>query len=356
MSLDTVLAAVPYLSDLELAVLLGLIAKQPILVRGKDDVLGTLASELALISSDIFGLSYVVLEKFDYYSVDSFGDAILDEDHCADADQSDSDSDNDASGALRSQIQGVSFKATREPAGQSLDNRMVVNVIIAKDFNLACHDVQIQVMELVRRRRIYSKTTVHTAPKTFLFIPLVSTSSSHLRLNHHLNDRIFISHTHNVADGFPNVEDLETVDGNGKQLLFRSSTDRLHISRDALDQLHKIGQETTITPEVRRYLQNLVVFLRVERGVEGGISPYSNVCFVDLAKYLAPLHGINFVTPSLIELAAKKVFPHRLTIARPDQERSTQFGSNVEIIKQYVEGLSPELIIDNVIAKVPVPM
>jgi hypothetical protein len=356
MSLDTVLTAVPYLSDLELAVLLGLIAKRPILVRGRDDVLGTLASELALIASDVFGLSYVVLEESDYSSVDSFGDAILNEEHCLDPDQSDSGSDNDASGALRSQIQGVSFKATRGTVEQSLDNRMVVNVIIAKDFNLACHDVQIQVMELVRRRRIFSKTTVHAAPKTFLFIPLVSTASAHVRLNHHLNDRIFISHTHGTADGFPNVEDLEMVDENGQQSLLRSSSDRLHISRDALDQLHKIGQETTITSEVRRYLQNLVVFLRVERGVEGGISPYSNVCFVDLAKYLAPLHGIDFVTPSLIELAAKKVFPHRLIIARPDQERSTQFGSNVEVIKQYVESLSPELIIDKVVAKVPVPM
>ena len=39
-----------------------------------------------------------------------------------------------------------------------------------------------------------------------------------------------------------------------------------------------------MTPEIRRYLQDIVVFMRVERGVDGGVTPYGNVCFVDLAK------------------------------------------------------------------------
>ena len=343
MDATQVLAVIPDLSDIELAVLLSLIAKQPCLMYSDNSLLGTLASELALIVSDIFRLSYVVLDESDYQSVDTFSDAILDEQ--ANFADSDIDSDIDAV-ALRTRVQNVNFKGARSQVEQTLDNRMVVNVIIAKDFNRACHDVQIQVMELVRRRRIFSKTTVHPAPKTFLFLPLIAASEKDISLNHHLNDRLFMSHTHAAEDGFPNVEELEAS----------SRPNSLHISRSALDELHQLGQQATIVPEVRRHLQNIVVFLRLERGVDGGITPYSNVCFVDLAKYLAPLHGIDYVTPSLIDLAARKIFPHRLVIAEADRERSTQFGSDVDAVKLYVDGLTAEAIIDIVLSKVPAPI
>lgn len=65
---------------------------------------------------------------------------------------------------------------------------------------------------------------------------------------------------------------------------------------------------------------------------------------------------MDFVTPSLIALAAKKVFPHRITIAKPETERSVQFGSNLAAIQQYMEGLTPDGIIDTVLAKVDCPL
>ena len=347
--MEELLATVPDLSDLELAVLLGLIARQPCLIYGDDDLLDPLASELALIVSDRFKLSYSVLESADLQSVQTFSDAVLDDQHRF-ADDTDFDSDHDAA-RLKSRLASVSFGRPRSHAEQGLDNRMVVGVIIAKNFNHASHEVQICVMDMIRQQRIFSKTTVHPVPKLFLFLPIISTSSRHIRLNGHLNDRIFISHHHRIEHGFPNVEKME---GDGR---FRSSSDSsgASISRAALEQVAEIGKQATITPEVRRHLQDIVVFLRLERGVAGGITPYGNVCFVDLAKYLAPLHGIDYVTPSLLELAAKKVFPHRLIIASPDKERSTQFGSDIEAIKQYLKGLDPETIVDAVLAKVPTP-
>jgi hypothetical protein len=44
------------------------------------------------------------------------------------------------------------------------------------------------------------------------------------------------------------------------------------------------GEAATITPEIRRYLQDVVAFLRMERGVDGGISPYATTLFLALAK------------------------------------------------------------------------
>ena len=73
-------------------------------------------------------------------------------------------------------------------------------------------------------------------------------------------------------------------------------------------------------------------------------------------RYLAPLHGLDFVTPSIIGLAAKKIFPHRITIAAPERERSIQFGSDIGAVKQSLDGLTPEVVIESVLARVDCPL
>ena len=120
------------------------------------------------------------------HSVEKFVESILDEDHNFGS-QSDLESDNEGGTTVKSRIQNINFKSSRASnVEKSLDSRMVVHVIIAKDFNSASHDVQIQVMELMLKRRIFSRTTVHPVPKTFLFLPIVATSTKDVLLNHHL--------------------------------------------------------------------------------------------------------------------------------------------------------------------------
>ena len=313
-----------------------------------------------------------------------------------------------------------------------LDSRKVVNVIIAKDFNFAQEDVQIQALEvrrcspptlsalltrpqLMRRRRIFSRTTVHLAPSVFLLLPLVAITSKQIRLNKHLvslviqsctcayfkqNDRIFMSHFHSVEDGFPNLEELDETASSAEsdpaysyprslsgrrqemiasrridaevrsRLLFDVSGSDRHVQ--LLEHFRAQGQATTITPEIRRYLQDVVVFLRMERGVDGGVSPYATTLFVALAKsvsvlqelllssnvacrYLAPFHGIDYVTPSLVALAAKKVYPHRIIIALPSRERSTQYGTDLSTAFDLVNDLDAEKVIQNVLDRVDCP-
>lgn len=185
MDLQEFIDNVPNLSDLELAILLSLIAKQHCLIYSADDTVDTLASELALIVSDLLKLSFIVLEATQLQSADEFCAAILD-DHHNFADESDLDETNDEMTALRSRVQGVTFRGSRSVVEPTLDNRTVVSVVIAKDFNLASHEVQIQALEMIRKKRIYSKTTVHVAPKTFIFLPIISTSTKDTKLNHHL--------------------------------------------------------------------------------------------------------------------------------------------------------------------------
>ncbi|KAJ4579116.1 hypothetical protein HRR81_003267 [Exophiala dermatitidis] len=355
------------MTDLELAVLLSLIAQHHCMIQVDDDLVDDLASELALIVRDVFNLSYIILERADVQDVDHFGEAIL--------------ADDDGSGDLMDDMEddGTGSQARRHAPfpnrrrKSQFDSRKVVNVIIAKHFNFAHEDVQIQTLELIRKRRIYSRTTVHLAPKLFLVLPIISTSSKGIRLNKHLNDRIFMSHFHEAEDGFPNLEEMEATtttttrpsqdnDNNSETSASVSQSPSVQvvsnprrIGAELIEQLRAQGKAATVTPEIRRYLQDIVVFLRMARGVDGGVTPYATTLFLALAKYLAPFHGIDYVTPALVALAAKKIYPHRIVIASPSRERSTLYGTDVATAGDLLRDLDPHKVIQEVLDTVDCP-
>lgn len=163
------------LTDLELAVLLSLVAQEHCLITADDTLVDDLASELALIVSERFGLSYVVLEAEDQASVDQFGKAILEEKPTEFNPNSYAEAD-----ALHTKLASVNFRPLVSSTGTDRnhdDDRMIVNVVIAKGFNFADYYVQVQAIEMITNRRIFSRTTVHATPKTFLFLPIVTRSS-----------------------------------------------------------------------------------------------------------------------------------------------------------------------------------
>ena len=182
--------------------------------------------------------------------------------------------------------------------------------------------------KLIRRKRIFSRTTIHTAPEVFLFLPLVSRSESPVSLNKHLVwsiktaqvpglplqvDHIFISHYHHPDDDFLNLEEIDAEAhsndqssissvvrktfplhdaGNGVHRRFEAEVRPLTLAggmmvipSQEIDRIRQLGQCMTICAKVRRYLQDIVVFLRLERGVAGGVSPYATSQFELLTKY-----------------------------------------------------------------------
>lgn len=64
---------------------------------------------------------------------------------------------------------------------------------------------------------------------------------------------------------------------------------------EIVDRLRELGTTVTITPEIRRYLQDVVTFMRLERGVAGGVSPHATVLFELLAKSVYAL-VLNYFT------------------------------------------------------------
>lgn len=68
------------------------------------------------------------------------------------------------------------------------------------------------------------------------------------------------------------------------------------------------------------------------------------------------MHNLSYVPPSLVALAARKVYPHRIIITTPENERSMQWGSDIKAVREMLEGMTVEDIIEEVLTQVEVPL
>jgi len=161
------------------------------------------------VASKVFGLSSAVVDCTEHTSLDDFAHAILSVENSPTRSNSPVRTRQDSYFLHTPAFPSI----TRSPVSETFaDNKMIANVIIAKNLDEAPRQVQIQALELMRTKRIFTRTSVQNAPKRFLFIALLAGGEGP-RLSKHLNNYMFISHFHDPEDGFPNLEDMYD-DGN----------------------------------------------------------------------------------------------------------------------------------------------
>ncbi|KAG6013499.1 hypothetical protein E4U54_006643 [Claviceps lovelessii] len=101
---------------------------------------------------------------------------------------------------------------------------------------------------------------------------------------------------------------------------------------------------------------NIISFLRIHRAVQDGITPAATKHFTKLMRCLATMHSLDYVTPALVGLAAKKTYLHRIRITAPENERSMQWGSDVRAVAALLDQVGPEQVIDDVLNTVAAPI
>ncbi|KUI64295.1 Uncharacterized protein YeaC [Cytospora mali] len=427
-----VLTKVHVLSDTELACLLSLIGSEHCIISTPVDALDDLTTELQLISQRTFGLKSAIVECTPHTTLDDFASSLLLHTNPPSPTASRSLSPYLSRSAAAAAAEGgatghghdsyfpaghVAF-AHYTPSRQKQysasispltpappPNSQMANIIIAKNLDRAPKAVQIQALELLRTKRIFTRTSVQTAPKTFMLVAVLGADSGgDARVTAHLNDFFYVSHWVDPEDeGFAlldgnddesfvsSSESAGGADGAGDDgasiastlsvvkrkrrsqggstadvMLFRSpkylavtdggANKPPVFSPSDISHLRQLSERTSVDIDVTRYQMNIVSFLRMHRAVGAGISPQATQHFEQLMKSLAPLHGLDYVTPALVQLAARKVYLHRITMAEPARERSMQWGSEIRAIEMLLEGWGPEDVIEEVLEMVAAPV
>ena len=155
-----------------------------------------------------FGLSCAVINCDASTTFESFTSALL-LPHSEDSDSSLAALDNTKSPESYFSYRSR-YQQRNSLAGPSL---RIANIVLAKNLDLAPLAVQIQALELLRIGRVFTRTAVHSAPKRFLFVPVLGADSGGCtHVTKHLNDFFLLAHWHDPEDGFLNLEDDEELD------------------------------------------------------------------------------------------------------------------------------------------------
>lgn len=332
--------SIQQLNDLELAVLASLVAEEHCLFSTDTSSTLELRDELHTVCVRTFGLETVSFTCDSRTSVDDLNVALLVES------REDPDEVPDLEEKPHSAALGVGFSSLGRSSSYSpsndLEYRRIANVVIIADLDLAETSVQVQVLELLRAKRIFARTAMHSAPKDFLLIGIMSRTGA--RLTHHLNDIFCMSHFHASEDGLPYTDGVLDKD-----------VDSTLPSADIMA-LREQARNVRMTGEVASYLHNIVLFTRTSRYVTSGVTATATKQLRTLSNALAPLHGLDYVPPSLVVLAARKIYPHRLILATSSTEKSLQWGSDPSAIGRLLENITVEGVIEDVLASFESPL
>ncbi|KAK6834901.1 hypothetical protein PG987_009595 [Apiospora arundinis] len=478
---EELLQKVQGLGDLDLAALLCLMSREHCIVSTEPEYLDDLVEELQLVAAQTFNLKSAVVNCTAQTTLDDFAASILlpqsptasansrssspvltrghpaesyfnNKLHPSHATHHRNNSNNNnnnngggGGGALRAltPLSTTSYSHHHnnqqyQPGGGGSSythSPQIANVVLARNLDRAPKAVQIQALELLRTRRIFTRTNVQAAPKQFLFVAVLGADSAgQARVTEHLNDFFYVAHWHDPEDGFARLEEREEQDIAAGGLRRRRDTnktdndsvvdvdgDRYHSSSESLSgesvvrrrslrgsmssaqyfaapssayeppvpkaaataraqpqpirtdftsptssfpcfsesdiaALAAASRQVHIDIEVLRYQMNIISHLRMHRAVGSGhgsgVTPFATKHFGQLMQSLAALHGLDYVTPALVVLAAKKIYLHRVRIVAPDRERSIQWGSDAAAIEQLLEGVGPEDVVEDVIGMV----
>ncbi len=329
------------LGDVELATLICLVAQEHCMLSTEPHLNRDLQDELYQICSTTFGLQPAVVRCSAQMTVDEFSEAIL----VLPVDEDDDDISHER--MLQRPNLNIDFASSRNRSpsrfgSNTLDSRRIADVIIAIDMDLATENVQVQALELMRTRRIFTRTAMHISSKDFMVLAIMSKPGARLSL--HLNDLFCMSHFHAEEDNLP-----YSTPQNSKET-------SPHFSSEEIQHIRFLAEEARLTPEIAAYLHHIVVFMQNNRYIKGGVTATATRQLRALSKTLAPLHGLNYVPPSLVTLAVRKVYPHRLKLATVETERSLQWGSDPEAVRHLLEGVTIQDAIEDVLMSVETPL
>jgi len=238
---------------------------------------------------------------------------------------------------LPSDVTGISFFNQKQQEFEFRPGPVFSQILLADEINRATPRTQSALLEAMQERQTTVDGETRLLPRPFLV--LATQNPIELEGTFPLPEAQIDRFMLKIALGYPSAEDEEAI------LLRFERQDPLEgltavVEAGELLTAQTAVKEIRVEESVRRYLVQLVRATRTHSAIELGASPRGSLFLYRAAQAYAAIQGRDYVIPDDVKRLAGPVLIHRLMI-------------NPQV---RLRGRSKEVILDEIVAGVPVPV
>ncbi|MBK8984895.1 MAG: MoxR family ATPase [Chloroflexi bacterium] len=238
---------------------------------------------------------------------------------------------------LPSDVTGIYYYNQKAQEFEFRPGPVFAQIVLADEINRATPRTQSALLEAMQERQVTVDIATHSLPRPFLV--LATQNPVELEGTFPLPEAQLDRFLLKVALGYPSADEESDI-------LLRFER------RDPLDSLEKMVEpeeilamqtavrQIRVETSVRHYIVNVCRATRDHDDIELGASPRATMALYRACQALAAVNGRGFVIPDDVKQMAPHVLTHRL-IVNPQTR---------------LRGRSPEQVIAEVVATVPVPV
>ena len=223
------------------------------------------------------------------------------------------------------------------------------NLVLADEINRAPAKVQSALLEAMAERQITVGKKTYPLPKLFLVMATQNPIEQEgtYPLPEAQLDRFLLKVNVGYPDAQKEIEILNLVLKEAHSGISDQPVLTRQLTQEDLFCAREAALDVFMAKNIQQYIVQLVLATRnpskygadIADWIQFGASPRASIGLARCAKALAFLQGIDFVGPDHVQALARDVLRHRLILS----------------YRAEAEGVTPDLCIDELIARVPVP-
>lgn len=223
------------------------------------------------------------------------------------------------------------------------------NLILADEINRAPAKVQSALLEAMAERQITVGKKTYQLPKLFLVMATQNPIEQEgtYPLPEAQLDRFLLKVNVGYPDPKKEIEILNLVLNEARTKQSEQPVMDRKLTQEDLFRAREAALDTYMAKNIQEYIVQIVLGTRnpgkygadIADWVQFGASPRAGIALARCAKALAFLRGDDFVGPDHVQAIAHDVLRHRIILS----------------FRAEADGVTPDLFIDELIARVPVP-
>jgi MoxR-like ATPase len=211
---------------------------------------------------------------------------------------------------LPSDVTGIFIYNQRTQTFDFRPGPVMANIVLADEINRATPRTQSSLLEAMEERTVTVEGETFTLPRPFMV--LATQNPVELEGTFPLPETQLDRFMLRLSIGYPSQEEEERIilskAGNPIETLQPVvSSDEVLVLRDVAAGIH-------VSPDVRRYVTQLVRSTRDHEHIELGVSPRGSLALYRGSQAYALIQGRNFVTPDDVKYLAPAVLAHRVLL------------------------------------------